>query len=396
MMGNEMVSVLMVNYNHEGTIGETIKSVLGQTYKNIQFIIVDDGSTDRSCEVIEGFKDERIELYRLEKNRHICYATNQGFDKVKGKFLARIDSDDIWYPEKLEKQMAYLAENPEYKICFSWIDLIDENGRNINEECGELVRLFETHFTGQSDCLHTFFFIGNCISHPSVLMHTEVMRQIGGFDLGYMQSHDFDYWVRIAKKYPIYVMPDRLLAMRRFLGVGKEHTNNSNVSEASNIRFFNEFMDIRAHFFVDMEDELFCQTFREDFRCRESASKQELACEKAFLLCRPIHGEETIPSAGISNLYELLRNEETSSLLEEKFSFTVKDFYEMTGNHLYCDRIFLTETKRMKEECRRLRDEVCRLKEDSARHKRIIREYEESTSWKITAPLRAAGKKLHK
>ncbi len=133
-MGNELVSVLMVNYNHEDTIGETIESVLGQGYQNMQFIIVDDGSTDSSCRVIEGYKDERIELYKLEKNRHICYATNYGFQKVKGEFLARIDSDDIWYPDKLERQMDFLRSNPDRDICFSWIDLIDETGRNINEE----------------------------------------------------------------------------------------------------------------------------------------------------------------------------------------------------------------------------------------------------------------------
>ena len=94
-MKEPLVSVLMVNYNHEDTIGETIESVLGQTYQNMQFIIIDDGSTDRSCDIIKSFQDERIELYRLGKNRHICYATNYGFEKVKGDYLARIDSDDV-------------------------------------------------------------------------------------------------------------------------------------------------------------------------------------------------------------------------------------------------------------------------------------------------------------
>ena len=158
----------MVNYNHEDTIGETIESVLRQDYQNMQFIIVDDGSTDSSCKVIKSYKDERIELYKLEKNRHICYATNYGFQKVKGEFLARIDSDDIWYPDKLERQMDFLRSNPDRDICFSWIDLIDETGRNINEEYREMVELFETSFRGQSDCLHTFYFLGNCLSHPSV------------------------------------------------------------------------------------------------------------------------------------------------------------------------------------------------------------------------------------
>lgn len=395
-MDNQLVSVLMVNYNHADTIGETIKSVLDQTYQNIQLIIVDDGSTDQSCEVIEAFDDQRIELYRLEKNRHICHATNYGFEKVTGTYLARIDSDDVWYPHKLEKQMAYLAANKDRHICFSWIDLIDENGNSINEECKELVKLFETNFTGQADCLHTFFFIGNCISHPSVLMRTDVMHQIGGFDLGYMQAHDFDYWVRIAKQYPIYVMPERLLAMRRFMGAGKENTNNSNDSVVSGIRFFNEFMDIRAHFFENLDNQVFCDTFRGDFRCHDSQTEQELAIEKAFLLCKPIHGRDSVPAAGILQLNELLRNPNSATLLEEKYNFTAKDFYNLTGKPVYYDDMCKRELAEKTEECKNLYTEIQQLKAQNVRQRHVIAEYAESTSWKVTAPLRVVGKWLRK
>lgn len=133
-MDRELVSVLMVNYNRGTTIGESIKSVLAQTYTDLELIIVDDGSTDDSCSVIESIKDPRIKLYRLEQNEHISHATNYGFQKVTGAYLARIDSDDVWYPQKLEKQITFLKNNPEYKICFAWIDLIDEYGNSINEQ----------------------------------------------------------------------------------------------------------------------------------------------------------------------------------------------------------------------------------------------------------------------
>ena len=119
-MKEELITVLMVNYNHEDTIKEAIESVLNQTYTNIQFVIVDDGSTDASCRIAEQFDDSRIELYHLERNEHICYATNFGFSKIKGRYLARIDSDDIWYPDKLNKQIALMQRNKECKICFTW------------------------------------------------------------------------------------------------------------------------------------------------------------------------------------------------------------------------------------------------------------------------------------
>ena len=88
------------------------------------------------------------------------------------------------------------------------------------------------------------------------------------------------------------------------MGKGKENTNNSNHSDISNTRFFNEYMDIRAHFFDGMDDKLFCDTFRNDFVCPDSETELELECEKAFLLCRPILSEQAVPAAGIRRFHE--------------------------------------------------------------------------------------------
>ena len=197
-------------------------SVLDQTYSNFQFIIVDDGSTDSSCEIIESFQDERIELYKREENEHICVATNYGFTKVKGDYLARIDSDDLWYPDKLEKQLLFMEEHPECSVCFTWCDLIDEYGNNINELEKGLLKLYESKTLEQEQWLRKFYFEGNCLAHPAVLMKREVLENIGRFTLAYRQLHDFDYWVRIAKQYKIYVIQERLIAVRRF--VDKQQT----------------------------------------------------------------------------------------------------------------------------------------------------------------------------
>ena len=382
-MDRELVSVLMVNYNRGTTIGESIKSVLAQTYTDLELIIVDDGSTDDSCSVIESIKDPRIKLYRLEQNEHISHATNYGFQKVTGAYLARIDSDDVWYPQKLEKQITFLKNNPEYKICFAWIDLIDEYGNSINEQQKELLDVFETTFQGQSDCLHRFFFGGNCLSHPSVVMRTELMRETGDFNLAYMQSHDFDYWVRIAKKYPIYVMQERLLAMRRFIHENSEVENNSKTYGPNVIRYENEAANIKRHFFEDMEDELFIRTFRQDFKNPESNTKEELECEKIFLLCKTCPELQNILPTGLDNFLELYPM--CAGILKQKFDFTVHDFYDFTGNRVYHNERE-ENAKRREQEC--LKEELQKVHKECERLKMQIEAYENSKSWKATAPFR--------
>ena len=382
-MDRELVSVLMVNYNRGTTIGESIKSVLAQTYTDLELIIVDDGSTDDSCSVIESIKDPRIKLYRLEQNEHISHATNYGFQKVTGAYLARIDSDDVWYPQKLEKQITFLKNNPEYKICFAWIDLIDEYGNSINEQQKELLGVFETTFQGQSDCLHRFFFGGNCLSHPSVVMRTELMRETGDFNLAYMQSHDFDYWVRIAKKYPIYVMQERLLAMRRFIHENSEVENNSKTYGPNVIRYENEAANIKRHFFEDMEDELFIRTFRQDFKNPESSTKEELECEKIFLLCKTCPELQNILPTGLDNFLELYPK--YAEILKQKFDFTVHDFYDFTGNRVYHNERE-ENAKRREQEC--LKEELQKVHKECERLKMQIEAYENSKSWKATAPFR--------
>ena len=353
-MKGPLVSVLMVNYNHEDSIRESIESVLSQSFDNLQFVIVDDGSTDRSCEIIESFHDPRIEFYRLPENRHICYATNFGLEKVRGNYLARIDSDDLWLPDKLERQLAFLSEHPEYKICFTQVDLIDEHGCGINESQLDLLALFRRGtFTGQVDALRFFFYEGNCLAHPSVLMDIEVFRKLGDFNPCYMQAHDFDYWVRAAKHYPLFVMQEPLTIVRKYCG--EDCLNTSNTGEINTCRFLNEFTDIRAHFFDDMSDALFLETFRSELRCPDASTPEELACEKAFLLCTPLPGTNVPAPAGFNALLSLFQNKTTRETLETRYHFIEKDFYRLSGQHIFNDSILHHQQGVQNAELARLR-----------------------------------------
>ncbi|HPP08870.1 MAG TPA: glycosyltransferase family A protein, partial [bacterium] len=118
------VSVIVPVYNAERFIGETLRSVLCQTYKDIEVIVVDDGSTDHSVEVIKKYNDPRIMLIR-QQNRGVSAARNTGIKSSNGKFIALLDHDDLWLAEKIEKQMILFEKNPDVALVYSDISYID-------------------------------------------------------------------------------------------------------------------------------------------------------------------------------------------------------------------------------------------------------------------------------
>lgn len=339
-METPRISVLMVNYNQEDLIAQSIECVLNQTYRNLQFLIVDDGSTDSSPEIIRRYaqKDDRIEYYPMEKNMHISYATNYGFSKVEGEYLARIDSDDLWDLQKLERQLAYMEKIAGCQICFTGTDLIDEYGNSINEmeNVRFLYELLNQPNMSQEELLRFFFTEGNRFTHSSVLMKTSVMKETGGFRLAYRQLHDFDYWVRIVKRYPLYLLEEPLTKLRRFVHTDKKNTSSQ--SETDTIRFYNEYMMIRETFFDDLDPSLFCSAFGGSFRKKDAALPEELECEKAFLLLDGFSiGGRQQPILGLRRLAGLFEKEQTADVLIRTYHYTPVDYYKDNGNSLFYD-----------------------------------------------------------
>ncbi|MDI9241630.1 glycosyltransferase family 2 protein [Fusibacillus kribbianus] len=331
-----LISVIMTTYNKDEYIAESIQSVLNQTYENLQLIIVDDGSTDQTADVVRSFSDPRIEFYQLPVNGHIAYATNFAFTKIRGEYTAIIDSDDIWVETKLEKQMEYLQLHPEHHGCFSWLDIIDDDGNLINDQLSDLKNLFAAHTDTREDWLRFFFFMGNRLNNPSAVFKTSTISQIGPHNLFYNQATDMEWWVRFTRHYSFGILEEPLTKYRRFL---KSDRNNSGISEEHNTRFYNEHMHIRYHFFDDMDDELFCRTFRQYFRNPYAQTPAELECEKAFLIClsSKYSPDGIYNPLGLLKIEELLCRPETSQLLKEHYHFSTKECSQYTGHHLYND-----------------------------------------------------------
>lgn len=195
MVKNPTVSVIIPTYNRANLVDKAIKSVLNQTYQDFEIIVIDDGSTDNTEEIIRGFKDKRIKyIKKYKKNRGSPVARNIGIKIARGEYIAPLDSDDEWLPEKLDMQIKFFQDGPpELGVVYSHSCYMDESGKNINK----LHNLREVEGYIYEDLLG-----GNCVGSPSkLLIRKECFHQVGLFDDLLRTQADWDMWIRIAKYY---------------------------------------------------------------------------------------------------------------------------------------------------------------------------------------------------
>ena len=187
MTNQPLVSVVMSGYNGEKYIKETIDSILNQTYTNFEFIIWDDGSTDGSRAIIESFKDDRIR-YFYHENTGLGMALRLACKQAKGKYIARMDADDISLPERFEREVRYLESHPECVLVSSAVEYIDDNGVVIGRS-----------FPCTLDCvLRGSIGKSNMIVHPMVLLRRDAYQKTDGYS-GVYYYEDRLLWSRLAK-----------------------------------------------------------------------------------------------------------------------------------------------------------------------------------------------------
>lgn len=202
-MRPELVSIVMPAYNCSAYIGETIESVLKQSYPYWELIVVDDCSSDNTRDVVSQYmkKDSRIRYFLLEKRSGVVVARTKATDEAKGKYIAFLDSDDLWYPEKLKKQICFMQENGYAFTCTSY-EKVNERG----EPLGKII-----HSVPRADYNRVLL---DCpIGNSTVIYDTEKLGKCRGPNI--RCRNDYALWLRILHREPyVYGLPNVLMQYR--------------------------------------------------------------------------------------------------------------------------------------------------------------------------------------
>ena len=189
-MDNPSISVILPAYNCGQYIEEAVRSILGQTFTDFELLVIDDGSTDTTAAIVSGIQDSRLTLIRNEQNSGLVFTLNKGIEIAAGKYIARMDGDDISAPERFLKQYTYLENNPATGLVASVADLISET----NEPAGTWSD-DRKHVSARS--IRNFLPLNNCIVHPAVMIRSDLLK-IYRFRHDQSQAEDYDLWLRLA------------------------------------------------------------------------------------------------------------------------------------------------------------------------------------------------------
>jgi glycosyltransferase involved in cell wall biosynthesis len=220
------VSIVITSYNHASFIGEAIESVLAQTHAPFEVVVVDDASQDASLDVIGRYSDS-ITLIANPHNLGGAKTTSIGIDACSGDYIAVLNSDDVWEPDKLAKQIQFMTTN-NLDACFTHVTVIDEDSRTVSPAPPEYDKFDRDAPEFDSFLVH-FFCFGNFLCHSSVLATADLYRKSGAYKNVLRQLPDFDKWVAFARLGKIGILAEPLV---RYRTLGSGNTSSSQSSEA--------------------------------------------------------------------------------------------------------------------------------------------------------------------
>lgn len=198
---NIKVTVITPTYNDEKFIGQTIESILNQTHKNLEIIVVDDCSTDQTATIVKSFNDPRIHFFQNEKNYGASFSRDFAIKKSTGDYIAFLDGDDVWKPNKISAQLIFMMSN-KYDFTATYYDLIDENGAPINRV-----------ICGPNKVTHKQFLKMNYCGCLTVMYRREIIPNLS-IPKEIRKRNDYALWLKISEITPCYFLNDVLADYR--------------------------------------------------------------------------------------------------------------------------------------------------------------------------------------
>ncbi|MBM3266968.1 MAG: glycosyltransferase [Candidatus Sericytochromatia bacterium] len=211
-MSDPLVSVVVPSYQHAEFVAVAIESVLVQTVADLEVVVVDDGSTDGTPDIVAALDDPRIRLVRLPENRRE-HARNLGLRLARGRFVAFQNSDDEWLPGKLAAQLDVLERRADVGAVFTAVELIDEDGLPVSGTWADGQFCDGARERTSAEWLRQFFW-RNCLCITSALVRHDLLREVGRFRPSLVQLADVDLWIRLAARANLHVVPEPLTRMR--------------------------------------------------------------------------------------------------------------------------------------------------------------------------------------
>lgn len=208
----EKVSIIIPTYNRAGLIEKSIQSVLAQTYPEFELLIVDDGSVDDTQQVVQNIGDDRIRYIKMPENRGVAAARNEGIRQSAYDYIAFQDSDDLWKPEKLAKQMKMLSQKPQAGLIYCAYECKKSDGTIATVPNGSIP------MEEKQGSIYPFLLGRNTIGMPSVLARKECLMKSGLFHENLSCLEDWELFLRIAKNYEIAFLEETLVYVHMWEG----------------------------------------------------------------------------------------------------------------------------------------------------------------------------------
>lgn len=260
------VSVVMPVYNAEKYLREAIVSVLNQTLTNFEFIVVDDGSTDCSVEIVRSYRDSRIVLLRNDGNDGNYVARNTGMQRAQGKYIAVMDADDIAFPERLMKQYTYMENHPEAGMVGSVVEL--STGGLWGLAC-------------PSEMMKITLLRTNCVCHPTLFIRRSLVVGHGLFyNENYCYASDYELQIRAAAFTQIHVLQDVLLMYRKHEGQISKKKSRKQMECANQIRL--EYIEKTGVYFTNEEKRIFTALYNGEYNKNVAREKYLMVAERVM------------------------------------------------------------------------------------------------------------------